>query len=126
MAMLKACVMAYKLEQLLPGCLASMQDKVDRISLVDGRIAHFPGDSSYSTDDTALIARSFGAEVIRSETAWPDEITMRSQYLLGNEGDWYLMIDADEVLMTTLPKPAWLNRVGYRVVLEMLGYLGQT
>lgn len=106
-----ACVNAYLEEKLLPGCLASLRNQVDRIAVVDGRYASFPGESWKSTDKTVEIARAFGAEVILppNDEPWPDQPTKRSAYLVGKEGDWYFRIDADERLVGKLPDVATLN-----------------
>lgn len=122
MSELIACLIAYNEADLLPGCLDSLVGKADRIILVDGRIATFPGDGVGSDDSTVDIAKSYGIEVIQSDKAWPDEITMRNQYLKGKDGDWYFMIDADETLLTPLPYPDDLpaNAMAYKVELRML------
>jgi glycosyltransferase involved in cell wall biosynthesis len=100
-----AGIIAYNEEQLLPACLESIKGKVDRIVLVEGRIDTFPGDDFTSQDKTIEIAKDYGCEVIEpSGKAWTGEAEMRSQYLVGNDDDWYIFIDADEVCMTLLPK----------------------
>lgn len=97
-----ACI-AYNEEKLLPQCLASLKGKVDRMIVVEGRIAAFPGDGTRSTDRTLEIAADYDCEIITQEEPLPDEATMRNQYLLGNPGDWYVFIDCDEKCMTPLP-----------------------
>jgi glycosyltransferase involved in cell wall biosynthesis len=97
------CVIAYNEEMLLAQCLESIVDKVDRLIVVEGRIEHFPGDSHTSDDNTIAIAEDYGATVVTNNKAWSDEATMRNQYLLGQEDDWYICIDADEKCMTPLP-----------------------
>lgn len=103
MPKLIACIIAYNEQELLPQCLESIVGKVDEIIVVEGRIATFPGKQVRSSDQTIKIAESYGATIITSLEAWPDEPTMRSQYLIGSEGDWYIHIDADEKCMTPLP-----------------------
>jgi glycosyltransferase involved in cell wall biosynthesis len=98
-----ACIIAYNEERLLPDCLASLKGRVDRIVVVDGRIKHFPGAGHASTDATVQIASEYGAEVIEGVGLWDTEAEKRSAYFVGNEGDWYFMLDADERLMTPLP-----------------------
>lgn len=106
MGELIAGIIAYNEEQLLPQCLESIKGKVDRIILVEGRIAAFPGDSIHSSDRTLEIACDYGCEIITQETPWADEATIRNQYLVGKPGDWYVIIDADEKCMTGLPSVA--------------------
>lgn len=99
-----AGIIAYNEERLLPQCLDSIRGKVDRIILVEGRIATFPGDEFRSQDRTLEIAREYDCEIITTDRPWADEAEMRSQYLVGENDDWYILIDADEVCMTPLPK----------------------
>jgi len=123
MSELIACIIAYNEARLLPGCLESIRHKVDKIVVVEGRIETFPGKWAYSTDNTVGIAKEAGAQVITSPTPWADEATMRNQFLVGNEGDWYIIIDADERCMTQLPNihslPA--NIHAYSIMVKMIG-----
>ncbi len=123
MPKLIACIIAYNEQELLPQCLDSIVGKVDKIVLVDGRIAAFPGIGASSTDNTIEIARSYGAQVITTDTPYPCEAAMRSQYLVGDPGDWYLLIDADEKCMTALPSVADLpdGVNAYAVHIRMIG-----
>lgn len=118
-----ACVIAYNEEDLLPGCLDSLQGKVSRIVVVDGRYKDFPGEGGPSTDGTRDIALSYDnvSFIPSPDGAWVNEITKRNAYLVGNEGDWYFVIDADEVLLTPLPRPDQLppGALSYQVKLTM-------
>lgn len=99
-------LIAYQEETLLPGCLASIVDVVDRIIVVDGAYQQFPHPEGVpqSTDATREIARCYGAEWIDCpDGGWPDQMTKRSAYLVGEDGDWYLHLDADERLKGELP-----------------------
>jgi len=98
---------------MLPGCLQSLEGQVGRIVVVDGRYQQFPGRGAASTDTTVAVARAFGAEVIRPpgrmcyggwhcRRAWRSQMEKRSAYLVGEEGDRYLRIDADERLVGSL------------------------
>ena len=68
----------------MPQCLDSIVGKVDRIIVVEGRIAAFPGGSPTSTDNTLEIARDYGCEIVTNVLPWRNEAEMRSQYLTGN------------------------------------------
>jgi hypothetical protein len=106
MPSLIAAVIAYNEERMLPGCLQSVRDVVDRIVVVDGAYEHFPHPDGIfaSTDSTHAIADCYGAEWIPCpEDGWPTQVEKRSAYLVGEEGDWYLHIDADERFKGELP-----------------------
>jgi len=102
-----ACVIAYQEERMLPGCLESVAGQVDEIVVVDGAYARFPHEVPYSTDKTVEIALAYGARVIDCPEGkpWPNQVVKRTAYLVGEEGDWYLHIDADERLVGVLPVP---------------------
>lgn len=107
-----ACVIAFNEERMLPGCLESLQGQVDRIVVVDGAFAHFPYEEPTSVDATREIAQAYGAEWIDCPDdedgyprAWQTQVEKRSAYLIGEEGDWYLHVDADERLIGMLPVP---------------------
>lgn len=107
---LRACVIAYNEEQMLPGCLESLQRPfVDEIVVVDGAYADFPHRAASSDDATREIAETYGVLWIPApergsrRRCWRDEVEKRNAYLIGNEGDWYFQIDADERLLGELP-----------------------
>ncbi|MCO4783119.1 MAG: glycosyltransferase family 2 protein [Candidatus Cloacimonetes bacterium] len=73
-------------EEMLGQTLLAVQDLADEIVIVD----------SYSTDKTKDIAESFGARFY--EKKW-EGFSAQKNYLIDQcEGDWILLIDADEVL----------------------------
>lgn len=99
-------LVVYNEENLLPGALESLLQVVDRIVVVDGAYRQFPHPEGifHSTDATLEIVRCYGAELIECPpTGWPNERIKRSAYLRGEEGDWYLHLDADERLRGELP-----------------------
>jgi hypothetical protein len=86
---------------LVQKCLASVKDYIDQIIMVDGIFADFPlrpGDEPTSTDGTveALINLETDAEKVIISAPGLTEIDKRDKYLLGEPGDWYLHLDADE------------------------------
>lgn len=122
MSKLIGCVIAYNEEMLLPSCLDSVRPWVDELVVVEGRIAEMPGTTSCSTDRTRLIAQGCSDRVIWNSHPWKTEQEMRNQYLIGNDGDWYFVIDADEVLLTPLPRPEQLPDIpALQVRLTMMG-----
>jgi glycosyltransferase involved in cell wall biosynthesis len=69
----------------LPRCLESVKGIVDEMVVTD----------TGSTDDTANIARGFGARV--SSFAWIGDFAAARNFALGQTtGDWILVLDADE------------------------------
>jgi glycosyltransferase involved in cell wall biosynthesis len=76
-----------------------------RLVVVDGRWDGFPTyGSDSSTDGTQRMAKKCGAEIIEAPAGgWPNEIAARNAYLVGKPGDWYFIMDADEVVSGTLP-----------------------
>lgn len=78
----------------------------ERLVVVDGAWRHFEwyGDGPGSTDGTRELARLHGAEVIEAPGAgWRSEIEARNAYLVGEPGDWYVALDADERMAGVLP-----------------------
>ena len=102
------CINFYDEAEFIEQCIESLVDKVDRIICVDGAYARFEHKKPYSTDGTIEIIQRLQSkygpkiELIGSETAWKDEITKRNEYFKGKEGDFYIVLDADEVLEGTL------------------------
>ncbi len=75
-------------EQFLPQCLASVQNAVDDMVIVD----------TGSTDRTIEIAQSFGARVIQID--WPNDFAQARNVGLGAvKTPWVLVMDADEELV---------------------------
>lgn len=75
----------------LSKCLQSVQNFVDEIILVD----------TGSTDNTKEIAQSFGAKVY--DYVWQDDFAQARNYALEYvTNDWVLVLDADEVLTSSI------------------------
>ncbi len=75
-------------EASLPICLSSVKDVVDEMVVVD----------TGSTDRTSEIAREFGARVYHFE--WCNDFSVaRNESLKYVQGEWILVLDADEVLV---------------------------
>ncbi|AFY61132.1 glycosyltransferase family 2 protein [Synechococcus sp. PCC 6312] len=72
----------------LPRCLASVQDVVEQVVIVD----------TGSRDQTIEIAQAWGAQVIQS--AWENDFAQaRNVSLKAIQTDWVLVLDADEALV---------------------------
>jgi len=98
--MIIACINVYQDERFVKNAIISVLDKVDRIVVVDGAYEGFEqyNFKPYSTDRTVAIAENLGCEVIETRWGWKDQVEKRNAYLVGGDGDWYFMIDADERL----------------------------
>lgn len=84
---LSFCTIVKNEEQSLPRCLKSVRDIVDEIVILD----------TGSTDKTVEIAEQFGAKVAYFE--WCNDFAVaRNEALKYVEGEWVLVLDADEVL----------------------------
>lgn len=85
---LSVCMIVRDEEEMLPRTLAAIAPAADEIIVVD----------TGSTDQTIAIARSFGATVI--QRAWTGSFSeARNASLEAATGDWFLYLDADEVLV---------------------------
>jgi glycosyltransferase involved in cell wall biosynthesis len=84
---LSFCMIVKNEEASLPQCLNSVKDVVDEMVVLD----------TGSTDKTVEIAREFGAKVYHFE--WCNDFSAaRNESLKYVQGDWVLVLDADEVL----------------------------
>ncbi|MGG6268798.1 tetratricopeptide repeat protein [Leptolyngbya sp. AN03gr2] len=85
---LSFCIIVKNEEENLPRCLASVQDFVDEMIVLD----------TGSSDRTVKIAKSFGAQV--HSFIWCNDFSAaRNESLKYVQGDWVLVLDADEVLV---------------------------
>jgi glycosyltransferase involved in cell wall biosynthesis len=100
MGKLIACLSVFNEIKNLPACLEGLE-AADIICIVDGAYKDFPHDKPWSTDGTLEYLRDLAksdqrVHLITCEKPWPGETVKRSQYFIGEEGDWYFLIDADE------------------------------
>lgn len=84
---LTLCMIVKNEERYISRCLSSVQDIVDEIVIAD----------TGSQDNTKDICKSFQARVFDFE--WENDFAKARNYALQHaEGDWILMLDADEEL----------------------------
>ena len=84
---LSLCTIAKNEAPSLPQCLGSVKDVVDEMVILD----------TGSTDRTVEIAKDFGAKVYHFQ--WCDDFAAaRNEALKYVQGEWVLVLDADEVL----------------------------
>ena len=84
---LSLCMIVKNEESSLPQCLGSIKDVVEEMIILD----------TGSTDKTMQVAKDFGAQV--ESFSWRDDFAAaRNQALSYAQGEWVLVLDADEVL----------------------------
>lgn len=87
---LSLCMIVKNEEDSLPVCLKSIKNVVDEIIIVD----------TGSTDRTIKIAEQFGAKIY--EHPWENDFAKhRNQSISYAKGDWIIILDADEELMSS-------------------------
>ena len=101
-----ACIITYDDFPLIADCIESIISKVDKIVVIDGKYRDFPGKYKCSSDGTIeYLARvQKDNKIVLRFVSDVDEVTKRNiyfQYL--KDGDVCLNIDADEVLIGSLP-----------------------
>ncbi len=83
--------------------IESVESKVDRIVVIDGKFRDFPGESWDSNDGTLEYLSGLNIDLISSLNA--DEVGKRNSYLDQlSDGDICLNLDADEVLVGDIPE----------------------
>lgn len=95
---------------LIQTAVESVYDYVDRLIFVDGvfkEFPHEPDQAGYSEDGTIEYLRTLKKETHIKIAPGLTEVDKRSLYLVGDPGDWYLHLDADEVVET----PETLNEL---------------
>ncbi|MDJ1169718.1 tetratricopeptide repeat protein [Roseofilum sp. BLCC_M154] len=91
---LSLCIIVKNEEQNLPACLKSVKDVVDQMVVLD----------TGSTDRTVEIAKQWGAQVEYFE--WCNDFAIaRNESLKYAQGDWILVLDADEHLNPSAINP---------------------
>ena len=102
---LSLCMIVKNEAKALPRCLKSVKNVVDEMIVLD----------TGSTDKTPKIAKKFGAKVYHYE--WCNDFSAaRNEALKYVNGDWILVLDADEILNPEIIPPL-------REVLKMEEYL---
>ena len=115
------CIAAYNSAATIAKCLQSVKPYADRIVVVEGRFADNRAGVGplRSSDETIEIAKELDAEVIEAP-AGMTQPRVRDSYLVGKPGDWYFVIDSDEVLTGDFPKAAIMagKPISYQIVIR--------
>jgi len=102
--MLVATLITYNDIETIKDCIESIEGKVDKIIVVDGKFKDFPGEENISTDGTLECLDSFPKIEILF-TYGLDEVDKRNNYLNElKDGDICLNLDADEILEGEIPE----------------------
>ncbi len=98
--MLIGCISTYDDMDLLPGAVKTLGD-MQRLIIVDGAVGG-EAEEGPSGDGTVEYLAKLAEEddrvtiVESTKEPWPDDIAKRNQYLLGQEGDWYFVLEPFE------------------------------
>lgn len=101
-----------------------MRELVDVLVVVDGAYRAFEqyNGTPESSDETLDVVHKLADVVIRCErtslgspVAWEDETIKRSKYLRGEPGDYYFVVDADEVIEGTIDREILATREDWLV-----------
>lgn len=88
-----ACIIAKDEQVMLPGCLESIHKWVDEIIIVD----------TGSTDRTNAIAKQYGAKIYSHP--WQNDFSLhRNQSIEYATGEWIMIIDCDERVVSDMSK----------------------
>src|SRR5512133_818427 len=105
--------------EMLSRALRSLKNVSDKVLAIDGAYKEFPHEDFRSKKETIDAAKSIADEVIEVTEPWADEPAKRNAYLkLKSEKDYYIMLDADEVIEGE--KPKGLVHPTYRISLSTL------
>ena len=124
MAKLIGAISVFNEQPFIYGALLNLVRLCARVVVIDGAYLDFPGDGGASGDGTLEIIRAFPdpgkkIELIESPPGgWADQVTKRNAYLIGEPGDWYLQIDADERFFGDPRLLMETGADGYRVAVE--------
>jgi len=107
--MIVATIITYNDWPFIKDCINSVNDKVDKLVVIDGRYKDFEGPKPYSSDGTLDWLLDFEVKnkdrmhlLVASGYYEVQKRNLYFNYL--EDGDICLNIDADEVLITDLPK----------------------
>lgn len=98
------CISAYQSRDMLEKSVPALPRLPhDLTVIVDGAYAKWPHQYPYSTDGTVEYAKQNADIVIETRRPWRTEWEKRNSYFIGGPGDYYIVIDSDEIW--TGPRP---------------------
>lgn len=92
--MIIGCMSVYNEETQIATAINSLS-WCDKVCVVDGSYKGFP-EQGLSTDNTLTIAEDMGCEIALAPVGI-SQVEKRNLYLIGKRGDYYVVLDADEV-----------------------------
>ncbi|KKW13183.1 MAG: hypothetical protein UY48_C0003G0005 [Candidatus Gottesmanbacteria bacterium GW2011_GWB1_49_7] len=102
-------IIVWNMAEQLEACIKAAREVLPDpyVIVVDGVYAKFPHDAlkPWSTDGTLDVARALADTVVEISEPWESEIAKRNSYLIGDPGDLYVHLDADEILRGVWPAP---------------------
>ena len=112
------CVSVFNEVLMLADVLAALKPHVDMTVVADGPYRAFPHHRPASDDGTLDIAHELADVLITKARPWIDQVEKRNSYLIGSEGDWYFVIDGDEIVEGELDREKLTGEHGHMVMLE--------
>lgn len=92
------CMNVYQSKEMLEKSIPALpRVSSDLLIVVDGAYQKWPHTVPWSTDGTVEYAKEFADIVVEVKRPWRTEWEKRNSYLMGGEGDWYVVVDSDEV-----------------------------
>lgn len=127
------CVNTYNDSKLLERSLPALRRVVDVLIVADGAYEGFPRNDidARSWDDTYSLAQQYADILLIPprrpdpdtdlRDPWPSEVAKRCAYLIGRRDDYYLVVDADEVVEGDVPRETLAERDDWLVMLKRVG-----
>lgn len=98
------CISVYQSYDLLQQSIPALpRASNDLLVIVDGAYLKWPHTVPYSTDGTLEYCKEYADILITTKKPWRTEWEKRNSYFVGGEGDYYVVVDSDEIW--TGPRP---------------------
>jgi len=110
------CINAYNEADMIEDCVEALRPYVDKIVIVDGAYKAYPHTCPRSINGTLEIIKNISDIFISQARAWEDEVEKRNAYLIGEVGDWYIVVDADEIIKGKIDRSIFnSSAIGYQM-----------
>ncbi len=98
-----ATIITYNDIETIEECIKSIENKVDRIIVIDGKFKDFPGVDEISTDGTLTVLVNHPMIEIFMLSGMTEVAKRNYPFNFVEDGDLILSIDADEILEGEIP-----------------------